>query len=312
MTTRQPPRPIGPGVAGLLSLAVFASLQLVPPVGVFVALLAPLPLLHFAASGRPSLIAWGWVAIALTGAFLLLHWPDLLIGVAGFLLVTVWPVVSIEAWVRRPWNTGRWLAIVATVAWASLVALFMAGAWPLAPADALREVMAKDLAANATMTEALGLGGAAAEAVTQALGVVAYLAPSLLALYVVAVALWSRPRLPLLGFPRGCEPFAEYASEEWLPVGFLLGGVAWVVAPEPARWLGGNMLFTVLGLYFIHGLAIIHFYLGRRLAGNRWVRVGVGVLCLQVPLAAVVSVLGLIDAFFRLRRGSGSDEEKKP
>jgi len=34
------------------------------------------------------------------------------------------------------------------------------------------------------------------------------------------------------------------------------------------------------------------------------------VLCVQVPLAGVVSVLGLIDAFFRLRRGSGSDEEK--
>ncbi|NCO69558.1 MAG: DUF2232 domain-containing protein [Acidobacteria bacterium] len=83
-----------------------------------------------------------------------------------------------------------------------------------------------------------------------------------------------------------------------------------MVAPEPVKWLGGNMLFTVLGLYFVHGLAIIHFYLGRRLAGNRWVRVGVGVLCVQVPLAGVVSVLGLIDAFFRLRRGSGSDEEK--
>ena len=294
----------------MLSVAVFASLQLLPPVGVFVALLAPLPLLHFAASGRPSVIAWGWVAIALTGAFFVLHWPDLLIGVSGFLLLTVWPVVSIEAWVRRTWNTGRWLAIVAGVAWASLVALFVAGAWPLAPADALGVMIARDLAANTSLTEALGLGGAATEAVAQALHLVAYLAPSLLTMYVVAVALWARPRLPLLGFARGSKPFAEFGSEEWLPVGFLVGGVAWVVAPEPVKWLGGNMLFTVLGLYFVHGLAIIHFYLGRRLAGNRWVRVGVGVLCVQVPLAGVVSVLGLIDAFFRLRRGSGSDEEK--
>jgi uncharacterized protein YybS (DUF2232 family) len=67
-------------------------------------------------------------------------------------------------------------------------------------------------------------------------------------------------------------------------------------------------LVTVLGLYFMHGLAIIHFYLGPRLAANRWVRLAVALLALQMPLALVVSVLGLADSFFRLRRSGAVDE----
>jgi hypothetical protein len=40
---------------------------------------------------------------------------------------------------------------------------------------------------------------------------------------------------------------------------------------------------------------------------NRWVRLGVVVLALQIPVALVFSALGLADTFFGLRRGGAYD-----
>jgi len=79
-----------------------------------------------------------------------------------------------------------------------------------------------------------------------------------------------------------------------------------VFLPEPGKWLATNLLVVVLCLYFVHGLAIIHYYLGPQLTASRWVRVGVGMVFL--PIAPVLSALGLADCFVRLRRGGDLDE----
>ena len=293
-------------MAGLFSLLVFVSLVVLPIVGVFLALLSPLPLVHVVATGRPSFIAWGWVAVALVGAVLL--WPQAwIVALAtGYLLVAVWPAVSVETWLRRQWSTGRWAALVALVALAISAGVMLAVFHPAAPPDALTDLLVRSNGTN-DLVKRLGEAAGSEELVVQAARLGAYLAPSAVALYVLWVAFWLRPRLPLLGLHRGSEPIAEYASEEWLPVGFALGGLGWVFAPEPAKWLAANLLVTVLGLYFVHGLAIIFFHLGRRFGGNRWVRLGVVVFALQVPIALVVAALGLTDSFFRLRRGGADD-----
>lgn len=294
-------------MAGLFSLLVFASLPLLPILGVFLALLAPLPLVHVVAGGRTSFVAWGWVAVGLVSAVFLFRAPWLVALCVGYLLVAVWPAVSVETWVRRQWSTGRWAAIVALVALGVVSVVVTAALWPTMPGEGLIQLFARLMAGASQLVKALGEGAGGEELMARAMQVVAYLTPSMAAMYVLSGALWLRPRLPLLGLPRGSEPFPLYTSEEWLPVGFVVGGLGWVFAPEPYKWLAANLLVTVLGLYFVHGLAIILFYLGRRFGMNRWVRLGVVVLALQIPVALVFSALGLADTFFGLRRGGADD-----
>ena len=96
----------------MLSVLVYLSLPLVPLVGLVLALLAPLPLLQVTASGRPSFMAWGWVAVVGTGGALLTSSTWLAVLTLGYLATTAWPAVSVESWRRRGWSEGRWLAIL--------------------------------------------------------------------------------------------------------------------------------------------------------------------------------------------------------
>lgn len=307
-TAPPPLRRLGPGAAGFLSLVVFSSIALVPFLGVVFGLLAPLPLVHFSAARRPSILAWGWVSVVLIGATLAFKSVWLLVAAAGYLAVAVWPTISIELWQRSRWSTGRWIAVVALVALALSSIFLVAMFTPRLPADALAAELRSGEGQAKELVHLLGgqqAGGD--EIIERAITLSAFLVPSAVALYIVGAALWLRPRLVRLGFELGGEPFDTFASEEWLPVGFIVGGLAWVFAAGIWKWLGANLLVLVLGLYFVHGLAIIHFYLGRRLGANRWVRLAVAVFALQLPVAMVLSTLGLVDNFFTLRRGSPLD-----
>lgn len=297
----------GPVVAGVLSFAALASLAFVPLLGVLVAMMASLPLVHLVAEGRSSLLGWGWVAVALAGAALTWQSAWLTAALLAYLLLAVLPAVAVEAWVRHPWPTGRWAAAIALVALLAVAAAAVAAFHPALPAEALAERLQAAVAETARTFGALAGGGGVEELLAQGVRVSAYLAPAMAALFVLSSALWVRPRLPLLGLSRGQEPFALYASEEWLPVGFALGGLGWVFAAGLLKWLATNLFVVVLGLYFLHGMAIIHFYLGRRLGTNRWVRLAVALIALQIPVALALSALGLTDAFVRLRRGGAYD-----
>jgi uncharacterized protein YybS (DUF2232 family) len=305
---RPPLRQVGPGVAGFVSLLAFLCLPLLPLLGVFIALAAPLPLLHQTAQGRPALLAWGWVTVALGGLALAVREPWTAVLCAGYLLVAVLPVVATEAWLRREWTVGRWLAIVTLAAFALVTGVMAALAWPGSPVAVLEAALAPSLEEAGRLAAALGPRSAEGEEMmANAFRLVAYLAPALVALYVSSIALWLRPRLARFGLPRGGERFDRYRSDEWLPVAFAAGGLAWVFAPGVAKWLGANLLVTAISLYFVHGLAIIQFHLGPRLAANRWVRLGMVVLALQLPVALGLSVLGLADNFFPLRRSTGGE-----
>jgi uncharacterized protein YybS (DUF2232 family) len=293
----------GPALAGFLSLAALASLVFVPVFGPFIAMVAALPLVHLVAEGRPSILGWGWVAVALAGAALVWGGVTLAAALLAYLLLAVLPAVSIEAWVRRPWTTGRWAAGISGVALVALSLFLIAVFHPAAPADEIARRLQEALDETLKAMGGLGGGLGAGDLLAQGVQLTAYLAPALGASYVLSAALWMRPRLPLLGLPRGEEPYAFYSSEEWLPAAFAVGGLGWVFATGMTKWLATNLFVTVLGLYFLHGLAIIHFYLGRRLGSNRWVRLAVALFALQIPVALALSALGLTDAFVRLRRG---------
>lgn len=301
---------LGPGVAGLLSFLLFVGLPLVPLLGVFGALLSPLPLVGLLAAHGSTVLGWGWVLIILAGLGLVTLWPGVLGLVVGYLLIAAWPAFSVELWVRRGWSSGRWLAIVVGGSLAVLVGVLVALFYPEAPATGLEGWLATSTTLSPTMAGLLGVSRwTGEEMVAAAVGTVATLAPALGALYVGMVALWLRPRLPRLGFDVGQEPFAAFSSEEWLPLAFALGGLGWVFAPGLVKWFSVNLLVATIGLYFVHGLAIIHHYLGQRLAAQRLVRVTVGLIAVQMPLALIVAAAGLADGFVRLRRG-GREEER--
>jgi hypothetical protein len=307
-TTLPPLRRIGPGVAGLFSFAIFLTLPLLPFAGIFLALLAPLPLLHYASGGRPSVLAWGWVVVALLGAALVHPVPWLLALACGYLLVAALPALSVELRIRIGWSTGRWAAAVAGTALVGVSGFVVGLFGPADPVGALLGILADGAREAEELTRAFRPAGSGSEDTwTWALHSVAFLTPALVALYATAAAFWVRPRLPLLGLGTAGENFDEYRSEEWLPVGFVVGGLGWALAGGVAKWFASNLFAVVLGLYFIHGLAIIHYYLGRRLGGNRWVRLGVALFALQLPVALVLSAVGLADNFFALRRGRATD-----
>lgn len=298
----------GPALAGVLSLLVFASLLLVPFLGVLTAMLAPLPLVHLASTGRPTVLGWGWVAICLAGAALVTQATWLVVLLIGYLAVAVWPPVTVEVWARRRWSSGRWLALVTLGVLALAVGVGVAASYPAHPGERLAEAMTATAGGTEAMLRVLSPAGRfSPELLAEALKAAAYLMPSVASLYVLAVAMWLRPRLRVLGFDVGGEAFHMVRAEEWLPLGFAVGGLGWVFASGVAKWFAANLLVVVLGLYFVAGLAIIHFYLGRRLGSNRWIRLAVALFALQIPVALTVAVAGLIDGFFPLRRGAGWD-----
>ncbi len=287
---------------------VFGSLLAIPLLGLFTALLAPLPLLHFASRGQSSLLAWGWVAVLLAGAALALESLGFVAVLAGYLAVAAWPALAVEIWSRKGWSSGRWLAVVGLVILAMALALAVAVAYPRQPAEWLAQAVTAAAGGSEGLVRRLTpMGRLSPEMLTEALWATAYLLPSVAALYVVGIVLWLRPRAAALGFSVAREPFHLLRGEEWLPVGFAMGGLGWVFASGMAKWCAANLLVVVLGLYFVVGVAIIHFYLGRRWGGNRWVRLAVILFALQAPVAVAMVVAGLVDGFFPLRRGAGWD-----
>jgi hypothetical protein len=290
----------GPFWAGLASLVFYAALLAVPLLGAFLGLMSALPLVREQALGRTPFLAWGWVLVVLAGAALAAGGESLGLLAAGYLLVAVWPAVTVELWQRRGWSSGRWLAVLTLGAWGFASALAMG--W--FGAAHVGELLAKGAVAwvEAHQEAVRFWSFGQTELVVDGASLAGYLVPAIAATYVMAAGLWLRPRLGLLGFSLGREPFASYASEEWLPFGFVVGGFGWAFASGVWGWLAANLLAVVVALYFVHGAAIILAVLGPKVGANRWVRAAVVVLGVQVPLLFFYAALGLVDSFVKLRR----------
>lgn len=291
----------GAAGSGAFSVLLVGSLFALPMVGMAIAPLGAIPVLHYQAGGRAGVRAWGGAVLALTVAAFVPAVGPIAAAVLGvYLLVVVVPTVTVAAWHRLGWSEGRWAAIAVVLAAILVVATVLVAAWPEPPVASsklwLRAVIEQAETASAGMLADVGdLELDAFE------GVASWLLPAIPVAYLLLILFWVRPRLAVLGYPMTIGSFEDYRSEELLPVAFAAAGVATLLFEGTARWVALNLLVAVLLLYFVHGLAIIRAHLARYL-GRRWyVRWGVALVCLTNPLPPVVALLGLADSFFNLR-----------
>ncbi len=302
---------LGPFGAGAASLLLFAALFVFPPLGVFVAPLATAPLLHLAARRGTAVSAWGGVALLLGAATLSGGGTPALVFLAGYLVLVALPVVSVELWGRTGAAEGRWAAAATLVGLALVLAVVAAVTWPRPPVEGTAEWYRR------TGEQAMELYGKAGIsrgeiqlAVDGSAPVVSWLLPAFPVAYLVAVLFWVRSRIGVLGLGPGIGPFEEYRSDEWLPLGFAVAGLGTVFLGGTPRWVAANLLAAVLILYFVHGLAIIRAHLVRFVGRGWFVRWGIALLCVQVPLPAVVAALGMADSFFDLRPRRSDDDRR--
>jgi hypothetical protein len=285
-------------VALLLVGALFA----IPLLGLIIAPLALLPVVHFQAGGRNGFRAWGPV-VGLLGV-------AAAAGMAGFALpllaayvfLVVLPAVSVEAWARWRWSEGVWTAVL-TLTSAALVMLVVAAlAAPLSPMEAVAGWLRSAAEDASEMYAAWGLAQGEVElALDAAERTASWVLPSIPVAYLVAVLFWLRPRLPLLGYPMAAGAFEDYRNDEWLAAVFAVAGIGTLALQGTARWVALNLLVIVLILYFVQGLAIIRAHLARWIGRGWLVRWGVVLLSLQVPMPLFVAALGVADSFHSLR-----------
>ncbi len=291
----------GAAGAGAFSVLLVGSLFALPIVGVAIAPLGAVPVLHYQAAGRSGLRAWGGALVVLAAAaFLPVVGPVAGALLAAYLLVVVVPVVAVAWWRRLGWSEGRWAAVAVGVAAGLAVAGVLVGSWPESPVEGSRTWTRGVLEQAESLSTGMlaDAGDLELDAFERS---ASWLLPAVPTAYLVLVLFWVRPRLQALGYPMRIAPFEEYRSEELLPVAFAVTGAATLLLEGTPRWLALNLLVAVVLLYFVHGLAIIRAHLAR-FVGRRWyVRWGVALVCLTNPLPLVVALLGLADSFFDLR-----------
>ena len=302
----------GPFGSGLVSVLLFASLFFLPFVGMIVAPLGVIPVLHLAGRGEPGIRAWGWVAALLAALAVAGGGVRALLVLGGYALVVIVPSVSAELWRRKRWSEGRWAALsvlgVTALAMAALAAL----AWPASPLEASATWLrtAGDYALELYRTAGVA-GGDLQLALDATERTMAWLLPSLPIAYLTAILFWIRPRLLLLGFEVPAGEFEAYRSDEWLPAVFAAGGLGTVLLSGTPRWVAVNILAASLILFFVHGLAIIRAHLAR-FVGRGWlVRWVVALFCLQVPLPLFVAILGIVDNFRDVRPRPQADDRRQ-
>jgi hypothetical protein len=307
-TDQGPPRRrrLGVVASAAFSLLLVASLYVLFPIGALIAPLGMIPVLHAQAGGRHGVFVWGPVVGLLMVAGVAGFGAVALPVLAAYMLVVVVPSAGIDLWPRAKWTEGRWAAVSVVAGLVLSLAAFAGAAWPQAPQAAALDWLRTGVEQSLEQTpEALAGVGEVQLDLMERVG--SWILPSLPVAYLVAVLFWIRPRLPLLGFRLPVGPFEAYRSDEWLPAAFAAAGGATLLLDGTPRWVALNALVAVLALYFVHGLAIIRAHLAR-FVGRRWfVRWGVTLLCLWGPLPPIVSMLGLTDSFWDLRRRAEDD-----
>ncbi|MCK5376811.1 MAG: DUF2232 domain-containing protein [Acidobacteria bacterium] len=305
-----PPRipRLGAAASGLVALLLVGGLFAVPILGLLIAPLGLIPVLHFQAGGSPGIRAWGPVVVLLAMAAAVGAAGLALPLLAAYFLIIVLPAVTAQAWVRWSWSDNRWVAVTTLAVAFTTLAMVAMVAQPLSPVEAV-SVWLRAAAADAQdLYAAWGLAKGEMElALDAAERMASWLLPSIPVAYLVAVLFWVRPRLPVLGLPREVVAFEEYRNDEWLLVVFAAAGIGTLLLGGTARWLALNTLIAVLILYFVQGLAIIRAHLARFIGRGWLVRWGVALLCLQMPLPLLVAVLGVADNFHSLRPRANDD-----
>jgi hypothetical protein len=302
----QTPRPqiprLGAAASGLVALLLVGAAFVIPFLGLMIAPLGSLPILHFQSSGTPGYRAWGPVVallvVASFGGFAGFALP--LLG--AYALVVVVPSVTVDFWVQYRWSDGRWVAVATLVGIVASLSTVAAIASPLTPMEGVASWMRAASEDAAELYAAWGLAEGSVElALDAAERAASWVLPSVPVVYLVIVLFWMRPRLPLLGLPVEVEVFEEYRNDDWLAAFFVVAGVGTLLLEGTPRWAAINLLVIVLILYFVQGLAMIRAHLARWFGRGWLVRWGVALLCLQGPMPLLVAALGVADSFHPLR-----------
>jgi len=299
---------MGAAASGLVALLLVGGLFVIPLLGLLIAPLGALPVLHFQSGGAPGHRAWGPV-VALLGVAAVAGMASLVVPLlAAYLLLVVLPSTSVAMWTRWRWSEGRWVAVASlTGAVGCLVAVAVVAA-PQTPMDAVSVWLRAATADAGELYAAWGLAEGEVElALDAAESVASWVLPSVPVAYLVMVLFWIRPRLALLGTRPQVAPFEEYRNDEWLAAVFAVAGVGTLLLVGLPRWVAINLLMTVVILYFVQGLAIIRAHLARWFGRGWLVRWGVVLLCLQGPLPLLVAGLGVADSFHPLRPQANDD-----
>ena len=312
----QAPRPqiprLGAAASGLVALLLVGGLFVIPFLGLLVAPLGSLPVLHFQSSGTPGYRAWGPVAMLLAVAAVAGFASFALPLLGAYSLLVVLPSVTVDLWVRWRWSEGQWVAAATLVGLLACLAVVAGLAAPQTPMDAISLWMRAASEDAAELYASWGLTQGSVElALDAAERAASWVLPSLPVAYLVIVLFWMRPRLPLLGLPVPVTPFESYRNDEWLAALFALAGGATLLLDGTVKWAAVNLLVTVLILYFVQGLAMIRAHLARWFGRGWLVRWGVALLCLQGPMPLLVAALGVADSFHPLRPRPDDDGGEK-
>ncbi len=301
-------RRLGPLGSGVLSLLLVLSLFAVPIFGFLIAPMAIVPILHFqTTSSRPSL-AWSWVvvllAIASVSGFGEVALPVLL----AYLLIVVLPALSVRFFEGFDWDEGRWVAVSTGIATLCSIIVVVALTAPLTPMEGVAEWIRAAGEQGEELYGSMGMSRGELElALDAAEKYASWVMPVFPIGYFIIVLFWIRPRLLVLGARVRTGKFEDYRSEEWLPAAFALAGLGTLLLNGTAKWVAINVLFAVLILYFVHGLAIIRAHLARWVGRGWLVRWGVTLICLQMPFPPLVIILGVTDSFRSLRPRADDD-----
>jgi hypothetical protein len=306
MPEAQAPRPkiprLGAAASGLVALLLVGGLFVIPLLGLLIAPLGSLPVLHFQSGGAPGYRAWGPVTallvVAALGGFAGFALPLL----SAYSLLVILPSATVDVWARWRLSEGRWVAITTICGLVGCLATVAVISSPQTPMAAVAGWMRTASQDAGELYAAWGLTQGSVElALDAAERVAGWVLPSVPVAYLVLVLFWMRPRLPLLGLQVSVAPFEEYRNDEWLAALFVLAGGGTLLLGGTLRWVAINLLVAVLILYFVQGLAMIRAHLARWFGRGWLVRWGVALLCLQGPMPLLVAALGLADSFYPLR-----------
>jgi hypothetical protein len=299
---------LGAVASGLVALLLVGAIFVIPLLGLLIAPLGSLPVLHFQSGGTPGFRAWGPVAALLVGLAFAGYAGFAVPLLAAYTLLVIVPSATVDIWLRARWSEGRWIAAATLIGLSgSLVVLYVV-ALPQTPMDAVTAWMRASSEDVGKLYAAWGLSQGSAELVLDAAERAAsWVLPSIAVAYLVLVLFWMRPRLPLLGLPFTVAPFETYRNDEWLSALFAIAGGGTLLLHGTPRWVAINLLVAVLILYFVQGLAMIRAHLARYFGRGWLVRWGVALLCLQGPMPLLVAVLGVADSFHSLRPHADDD-----
>lgn len=293
-------------VAAVLMTLLLQSVVGLLPVGVFVALVVPLPAAYlgmrsgFACSGL-TVLATSLVAFGLFGA----------VGALGYLLPFGVPSLLLVYLLRRGYSWDRAVAwSLAVLVFGGGIALYGLAAWQQSGVTELvGSYLQGEVQTALTLTEEMNLSGVQAEQFQKALGdagdlllqiypaaaVVGYGLVLLCTLFGLSFLARSRYRIPGVPFDHWKVP------ELWIWGLILAGGGVWL-SEGVLQLAARNLLVIMLALYFLQGLAIVRYFFRTRRVSPLLRTLGYVLLATLNPLPALVAGLGVFDLWIDFRK----------